>query len=187
MKDKIKRLKEAVPGFVTAVIEMIMGVSLLLDPTSFATRNIETIGMILIAVGAVSILSYFRRLPQAGVRERSLSIGVLTAALGVFGSLSPEWFIATFPELVGMYGIGMLVLGTFKTETVVNMLRLKQENWCLYAVNAAVTVICAVLILLSPLGSSTGRYIFAGLAFILEAVIDFTIVLSPGRREPGKG
>ena len=75
----------------------------------------------------------------------------------------------------------------FKTETVVSRIRLKQENWWLHAANAAVTVLCAVLILFNPLGLATVLYVFAGLSFILEAVIDFTTVIPLNRKSSRKG
>ena len=186
MKDRMKRFKEAIPVFVTAVCELILGISLLSDPVSLTVKNVETIGMILIVAGAIGIYSYFRNPPRTGVSERNLSIGILTVLLGLFCNLNSAWFAAAFPEPIALYGVIMLVVGVFKTENVVSRIRLKMGNWWLYAANAAVTVLCAVMILFNPLGLATVLYGFAGLSFILEAVIDFTTVIPLRKKGPRK-
>ncbi|MCD7750146.1 MAG: DUF308 domain-containing protein [Lachnospiraceae bacterium] len=187
MKDRMKRFKEAIPVFVTAVCELILGISLLSDPASMTVKNVETIGMLLIVAGAISIYSYFRNPPRTGVSERNLSVGILTVLLGLFCNLNSAWFATAFPEPIALYGVIMLVAGVFKTEIVVSRIRLKLGNWWLYAANAAVTVLCAALILFNPLGLATVLYVFAGLSFILEAVIDFTTVIPLNRKSSRKG
>lgn len=54
----------------------------------------------------------------------------------------------------------------------VDMLRSKQKYWFLAAIGAALTVVCAVLILTNPFTSTVFLWTFIGVSMIIEAIVD---------------
>ncbi len=182
----MKKLKEMAPGVIGALCELAVGVLLLIDPLTFTEWIIKALGVILIVVGVVNVVHYFRSSPQTGILERKLSIGILFLAGGIFCVVNPQWFAATFPALAVIYGVVTLVTGVMKVESAVNMLRLKMRNWWICGISAVVTVACALIIITNPIGTTALLWIFVAIALIVEAIIDFVTVFLPPKKEPNE-
>ncbi len=182
----MNKLKEKTPGVVGALCELAVGILLLIDPLTFTEWIIKALGVLLIVVGVINAVHYFRSSPQTGLLERRLSIGILSLAAGIFCVVNPQWFTVTFSALTIIYGVGTLVTGVMKAESAVNMLRLKMHNWWICAISAAVTVLCALIILGNPLGATKVVWIFVAIALIVEAIIDFVTIFLPPRKEPNE-
>ncbi|MCD7751122.1 MAG: DUF308 domain-containing protein [Lachnospiraceae bacterium] len=182
----MKKLKEMAPGVTGALCELAVGILLLIDPLTFTEWIIRALGVILIIVGVINVVNYFRSSPQTSILQRKLSIGILLLAGGIFCVVNPQWFSAAFPALAVIYGIGTLATGVMKVESAVNMLRLKMRNWWICAISAVVTVACALIIIANPLSTTALLWIFVALALIVEAVIDFVTVFLPPKKEPNE-
>ena len=55
------------------------------------------------------------------------------------------------------------------------------KNWVISAVNAVVTLFCAIFILCNPLSTTAALWTFAGISLILEAVLDFVVAFLPSK------
>lgn len=65
---------------------------------------------------------------------------------------------------------------------MVNIIRLKSKRWYLAAVSAALTLLCAAVILLDPFVVAEALWIFTAVTLIVEAVFDFvTIILNKAK------
>ena len=80
----MKKLKEMAPGVIGALCELAVGILLLIDPLTFTEWIIRALGVILIIVGVINIVNYFRSSPQTSILQRKLSIGILLLAGGIF-------------------------------------------------------------------------------------------------------
>lgn len=83
-----------------------------------------------------------------------------------------NWFIALFPLLTTLYGVIVLISGVTKVQWLADMIRLKKRRWGWMALSAAITIICAVIILRHPFTAAATLWMFIGLTMIVEAVID---------------
>ncbi|MCD7739305.1 MAG: DUF308 domain-containing protein [Lachnospiraceae bacterium] len=182
----MEKLKSIGSGVVGALCELAVGILLLINPVDFTTRIIMVVGVVLAVIGVINIVRYFRSTPQAGIIERKLSAGIIEVICGVFCVTNPQWFIATFPALAVIYGIGTLVSGVMKVELTVNMLRMKVRHWWISAVGAAVTIICAVIIISNPLGTTAVLWTFIAISLIVEAIIDFVAAFLPAKKDPNE-
>ena len=66
----------------------------------------------------------------------------------------------------------MLISGVTKVQWAADMIRLKRRRWGWMALSAAITIICAVVILRHPFAAAATLWMFIGLTMIVEAVID---------------
>ena len=107
---------------------------------------------------------------EASLRK-SLALGILAVLAGLWCMLRSGWFIALFPLLTTLYGLFVLISGVTKVQWVADMIRLKRRRWGWMALSAAITIICAVVILRHPFSAAT-LWMFIGLTMIVEAVID---------------
>lgn len=179
----MKSLKENVSGIVLCLFELIVGILLLINPVSFTTWVIMVAGIVLMILGLVEVVKYFRASTKEALLGQSLAKGILCLLGGGFCVLKTEWFIVTFPVLTIIYGIIILVTGIGKIQLTVDMLRQKNKKWFWAAINAVLSVICAVVILKSPFTSTTVLWMFTGASLIAEGVLDI-VTMIVGKKTP---
>lgn len=177
--------KEKAGGLLTAVCEAVIGVLLLINPVGFTTSIITVLGVLLIIVGIVQIINYFRVSPEEGVKGQGMTKGLLEALAGLFCALDPEWFIAVFPVLTILYGVGSLVLGAAKLQATVDLARLKSRKWGWSAFSTLVTLACAAIILFNPFATTAMLWTFLAISLIVEAVLDVLVICLSGRKSGG--
>ena len=109
--------------------------------------------------------------------EQQLIRGLLMLLLGLFCIFNARWFIATFPVLTMLYGVGLLVVGVAKVQWTVDILRVKVGRWYLPGISALVSLVCAAIILFNPFASTVALWVFIGVALIVEAAVDLLAIL----------
>ncbi|MCD8338039.1 MAG: DUF308 domain-containing protein [Lachnospiraceae bacterium] len=179
----MKKRNEKGTGIIQIIGEILIGILLFIRPIGFTTGIITIFGVLLVVAGIAQIISYFRSDPLDGAANGSLSKGLLEMVGGLFCVLDQEWFIVTFPALTILYGIGMLVSGFTKIESATNMARLKAGQWTWGLLSAALTLICAIIILSNPFTSTIVLWRFVAASFIVEAVVD-VIAIFLSKKEP---
>ena len=162
--------KEHPNGVVLVLFELVVGILLLINPIGFTSGIITVAGIALMIVGAVSVVKYFRAGAPVAAGGQELTKGLLFLLGGAFCSFRTEWFLVTFPLLTILYGVELLVNGVSKIQLTVDMLRLKAEKWFWAAISAAVSLVCAAVILGNPFVSTEALWMFTGIALIVEAV-----------------
>ena len=173
----MKSLKENLNGVALCLFELVVGVLLLISPVRFTAGIITVAGVVLMILGLMDVVRYFRTSPDEAVLGHLLSKGILSLLLGIFCVWKTEWFIATFPVLTILYGILILVAGISKIQLTVDMLRRKNRKWFWAAISAAVSIVCAIVILQSPFTSTAVLWMFTGISLIVEAVLDIVALI----------
>ena len=168
----MKSIKQNLNAIVLCVFELIVGIVLLVRPVGFTSGIIMIAGIVLLLTGIKEVVGYFKMDVQTAAQSKSLTKGVFAILAGGFCILKKEWFLATFPVLTIIYGIFILVTGLGKVQLAVDMFRRKSQKWFWAAINAGVSVICAVIILKSPFTSTAVLWIFTGISLIVEGVFD---------------
>ncbi|MGN1085170.1 MAG: HdeD family acid-resistance protein [Lachnospiraceae bacterium] len=184
----MKTLKENMSGILMCLFEILVGVLLFISPVGFATGIIVGFGVILLVIGIVSIVRYFRTdAVEAAIGQRLL-IGLVALLGGLFCILKSYWVVATFPLLTILYGIAILLAGLGKIQWTINMLRLKRKKWFLPAISAVISLLCAAVILMNPFSTTTLLWMFTGVSLIVEAVFDMiSLFVSNRNREKRSG
>lgn len=182
----MKSLKEHLNGIVLCLFELVVGVLLLISPVSFTVGIIKIAGVVLIIIGLVEIVKYFRVGADEAVLGQTLSRGLISLLAGVFCVWKTGWFIATFPVLTMLYGVMILLAGVSKIQMAVDMLRHKNKKWFWSVISAAVSIICAVVILKNPFTSTAVLWIFTGASMIVEGALDVVTMIMGSRTSEGK-
>ena len=142
-------------------------------------------GIVLMILGLVEVVKYFRMSTDEAILRQALTKGLLSLLAGGFCVFKTEWFITTFPVFTIIYGILILVTGISKIQLTVDIFRRKNKKWFLAAINAIVTIVCAVVILRSPFTSTAVLWMFTGVSLLMEGVLDI-ITLIMGKKAPEK-
>ena len=137
-----------------------------------ATAILTVFGIVLIAVGLICVIGYFRMDAVRAAASQSLLKGLSALIAGIFCVTRSDWFIAAFPVLAILYGVAVLISGLVKIQWAVNIIRLKLGKWGLPALSAVISLICSIVILKNPFGAAYILWIFTGISLIVEAVLD---------------
>lgn len=160
-----------------SIVEILVGVLLLINPVGLTTWIVTAAGIVLILVGVINVVQYFRMPAVEASMKKSLVIGILSVLLGLWCVMQSEWLIALFPLLTTLYGMGVLVSGVTKIQWTADMIRLKTGRWGWMACSAVVTLVCAGVILAHPFSSTAALWMFIGITMIVEAVIDIVAAI----------
>lgn len=173
----MRTLKQYLSPIVFALFEVVVGILLMINPVSFTVGIITAAGVALMFYGVISIIKYFRADVKTASIGQSLAQGLGLMLMGGFCALKSEWFIATFPMLTIIYGVTTLLGGLSKIQMTVDMFRQKNKKWFWAAISAAVSIVCAIIILDSPFTSTAVLWMFTGISLIVEGVFDFITVI----------
>lgn len=182
----MKAIKENMNGILVCIFELVVGILLLISPVSFTSGIITAFGVVLLIMGLISIIKYFRTDPVEAAHGQILVKGLVALLVGGFCALKSEWFVATFPILTLIYGVAILVSGLGKIQWTVDMLRLKKKNWYLAAISAVVSIACSLVIIANPFSSTAILWMFTGISLIVEAVFDVVALCFDIRGEERK-
>ena len=176
-------MKERLSIIFLSIAEIFIGILLLINPVGFTSWIIMALGVVLILVGLINIIQYFRAPAREAALKKSLATGILAILLGLWCVLRNEWFIALFPLLTTLYGIIILIEGVTKVQWVTDMFRMKMGRWGWMAFSAVLTLICAMIILAHPFSTTAALWMFIGITVIVEAIIDIIAAVS-GKQKP---
>ena len=176
-------MREKAGGVVICIFELAVGILLFVNPIGFTSAIITIAGFVLMALGLVEVIRYFRTNIQEASLGQMLVKGLLSVLLGAFCVFQTEWFTAAFPVLTALYGAVILVTGIGKIQLTVDMIRMKRKKWAWAAVNAAISLICAFVILSAPFSSMAALWIFTGAALVAEGVLDLVTFIADGKEK----
>lgn len=175
-------LKENVSGIVLCLFEALVGILLMINPVGFTSAIIMAGGIVILIIGIINIINYFKTPVSQSVLSQSLTKGLIALLVGMFCIFQADWFIATFPVLTIIYGVIVLIAGLGKVQVAADMIRMKHKKWFLPAISAAISIVCAVIILENPFSTTIVLWMFTGISLIVEAVFD-TITLIVNRKK----
>lgn len=178
----MKTVLKYVSGMLVSIFEILVGVLLLIDPMAFTSGIIIALGAILLFASVICIFKYFHAEIEEAIPNQMLFKGLILMILGAFCIFGNSYILEIFELLNALYGVGILLIGLYKIQKTVDMVRLNKEKWNYSAISAVLTVACAAVILFNPF-EKEGIWIFIGISFILEAIIDAVAVLF-GDKEP---
>jgi len=179
----MNKVKRNTRNLLMCLAEMVIGILLLINPVGFTSGIIITLGIMLIIMGIVSIVGYFRADPEEAAERSGLSKGLVFVFLAFVCIFKTGWFMAAFPLITVFYGILILVSGFNKIQWAIDMLRQKQKYWFVALIGATLSLVFAALVLANPFSSTVVLWKFIAASLILEAIVDILAFLFGRKQE----
>lgn len=155
-----------------SAVEFIIGIILLFRPEGFTSVIIVSLGVVLIVLGAMSTVNYFRTEKSEAMKTNLLSKGLLCLIGGIFFAFNSKWFIKTFPISTVLYGVFMLLLGVVKFQNTIDSFRFKVKYWYINLIGAVLTLFSSVMIITNPFTSTEFVWKYIAIALLVEAALD---------------
>lgn len=159
-------------SFLMSAVEFMIGIILLLRPKGFTSVIIICLGIVMMLLGIMSIINYFRTEKTEAMKTNLLSKGILCVVGGIFFSFNSKWFINTFPLITVLYGVLMLILGVVKFQSAIDALRFKLKYWYINLIGAALTLFSSVMIITNTFTSAEFMWKYIAVALLVEATTD---------------
>ena len=177
----MKSLKENAYEIILCVFELFVGILLLINPMGFTKGIIVTFGIALCILGLVNAVKYFKTPPHQAATGQRLFFAMIFFIMGMLFVLEYNKITTLIYVLTFIYGIVILVAGLSKIQWTVDLIRLKRKNFYFPAISAAISIICAMIILINPFTTTKILWIFIGVALILDAVVDAVSLGASGK------
>ena len=160
------------------VMELLIGILLLINPVGFTAGIIFVAGAGSIVFGITFIVKYFRAPASEAALTQDFLIGLIGVLLGAFCIIKNEWIVVrALPVLTLIYGLIVLLSGLKKTQTAVNMIRMKYNKWGWSLIGAVIFIVCGIIIITNPFATTYVLWNFIGITMIAGAVIDLVAVI----------
>lgn len=180
MKNSIRKWTDKLEGkwetILISLCEVVVGILLLVRPLKFTAGIIVAAGLFCIVLGLKYGWTYFRTDIIRASAERDLFRCLLLAGSGMFLVFGSGWLSATQTVLDIVYGVALMVLSAEKIQWSVNLLRWQKPYWYVTGINAVVTIVMSILMLLNPFPNQI-IWIVIGLALVVEAILDIVAII----------
>ena len=184
----MKKFINNLSGIILCLFEILMGVLLLIKPVEFAIGIIIAIGDVLIILGIINTVKYFRTEIEEVAGSQTLTTGLLALLAGIFCIIKSSWIVAAVSALTLIYGVIILITGLSKIQLMCDIFRKKNKKWFLALISAIISIACAVIIINNLIRTAASLWIFAGIVLIAVAVLDIVTIIfdKKGNPEPAE-
>lgn len=170
-------MENKVESIIINLCAIFIGIFLLINPVGFTSSILLAMGILLCVVGIVNIVEYFKAPIETAALSGKFTKGLFATMGGIFMISQRRWIISLFPILTMMYGAILLVIGIYKIAVTVNLCRLKSKKWGWVLLDSILTIVCALVIISNPFGTTTVLWAFVAITIMIEAIINIVITL----------
>lgn len=167
----IKRKKS---GVATAVISLIIGAVLLMRPESSILWMCTAIGALILGVGVINLVSYFKGTGILSFFHLNLIIGVILSIMGLWMVLKPESVVSAVQYV---FGAIILVRALIDLQAAISLSR-AGGNAKFAFIACAITLVFGLLILLDPFKSLALLVRIIGAVLVFNGVNDLYLIFS---------
>lgn len=171
--DKILRV-------IIALCEAAIGIPLLINAQALTTIIFMAIGAFLGVFGIINIIGYFRVPSEQAAFSQKLALGLIAIVGGIF-CIVYSGDMGKFQ--VFLYGLFTLILGIFKIQWTVNLIRLHIQRWYILGISTLITVIFSVIIIFNVKAAFEAFSLFIAISLIVESIADLAAVIFSGTLE----
>lgn len=140
-------VKELGGDLISAVIYIVLGVMLLLNPDASLSLICTVIGISAIVYGALNVLFYFVRRNDEDSSRFTLPMGIAFAAVGLFCLVAPKVVLSVLPLI---FGIVLLIDGAGKLGRSLELRKLGFARWGTLAALAVVILVLGLMLVTRP-------------------------------------
>ena len=149
---------------ITSFVLFILGLILLIIPGSIITTVIRIFGIIIIALGVLSILGS----TKTNNNSVELIYGILIAILGLVFVSNPQVIAGIIPFILGVW---IVIRSLFKLQIVANLKRTRPDYIKPLVINI-ITLIIGIVLMFNPFKGATAFIRIIGIIMILYALLD---------------
>lgn len=146
---------------------MVFGICLMIWPGISAEILCYALGTILLVVGAMRIVCYFRRGISVLWHRYELPLGLLDALIGVYFFSHPANVLLILPIVVG---IVVIVDSVFHLQTALELREIGAKRWWIILLFAIVSILAAIGLIRNPFEGTLTLMVYLGICLEIDSI-----------------
>ncbi len=167
MKELLKQIKWET--ILRSLLYVVLGIVAVVIPETMVKTLGYLIGILLIAVGAVSIICYLLREAGQNYYRNDFGYGLVGIAVGVIFLNRVEWLISLLPLILGVM---VLASGCGKLQEVIDMKRAGCDSWIVILIMAALNAAFGIVLIIDPFKTALLLLQLVGVGLIFSGITD---------------
>ena len=167
MKKLLKQIKWET--ILRSLLYVVLGIVAVVIPETMVKTLGYLIGILLIAVGAVSIICYLLREAGQNYYRNDFGYGLVGIAVGVIFLNRVEWLISLLPLILGVM---VLASGCGKLQEVIDMKRAGGDSWIVILIMAALNAAFGIVLIINPFKTALLLLQLVGVGLIFSGITD---------------
>ncbi len=173
----MSKFKFFAPAVLVILFEIAVGLMLLIDPVGFTNSVVIILGILFLVLCVICLISFIRAKKNEESGTLSLIGAIVLLIIGVVFTFFSQAILTLIVALSLIYGIILFVFGINK---IVYFFAAKNQDmtasW-LNLLGGILALILGVVIVIYPKDATEVLWTIAGIAMLLEAVIDIITVI----------
>lgn len=133
------------------------------------------IGAILIAIGVLAFLRYFRAYSKASKNELDIVYGIVCVILGIIVITNPEGIASIIPIVVAVI---IIVNSATKLQYSLELKKSDNELWKSTMVISLISLLCGVLLIFNPFKGAVMFTRIVGILILIYGLLDLLSTIS---------
>lgn len=176
----MKMLKEMKwDALLQGILYIVLGAAALIIPETMEKTLGYLIGIVLILVGAVSMVCYLLRDAHQNYYHNDFVYGLVGIVIGCAVLYKVELMISLIPFILGML---VLASGCTKLQDVIDMKRMEYGNWVIMLVLAVINLILGILLICNPFEAATVLFQIIGIGLVFSGLTDCVVTIYFARK-----
>lgn len=156
-------------SLIISFIFIVLGLFLFIRPDSTITTISYIIGCLLLIIGALSIIRYFRSDYGINALDFDLVYGVLLVIGGIYLIIKPTMLASIFPVVLGIW---IIINSVTKFQYALILKKLDKNDWKYTLLISFLTFAWGIILLINPFQSVLLITQVIGIFIIIYAVLD---------------
>lgn len=160
--------KYSITSILMSVLFVIVGIIMMVFPSIIVSIMIM-LGIILIIIGAFTIINSFRDKSEFSGYSYDFALGVTSLIFGIIMVANPKLLISVFPLLLGIWIIFQSLL---KLQLSIKVKNAGGTSWPFILIVSILTTILGVLLVINPFGAVETIIALLGIFTICYGIAD---------------
>lgn len=174
MKKTVFILKDHSKSVIYIVFALLAGLCLLLFPQITTSIVFWGLAIIMMLMGAIQLISYFRSSVQQAIAGDSMASGLLLIVLGLVVGFAQETIASLLPVI---FGVVLFIGGILKTQGAFDLRRMGDRRWFITLIGALISLIFGLIVLFNPFGTLMTLMRVMGAFLVIESIQDAVYAL----------
>lgn len=156
-------------SLITSIILIILGVLLICQSEATILAIAYLIGGIILALGLVSAIKFFKNLNNEKKGDLDLVYGIISVILGIIVVKNPEAIASIMPVILG---ISIIISSATKLQYAFELKANDNNLWKTTMVLSIISTLCGLVLLFNPFKAISYFTKVVGIFIIIYAVLD---------------
>ncbi len=154
---------------ITIIVTLVIGILFVVFPKNIINLLSYIIGTVLIVLGLINILMYFKTNPIEGM-SFGFAIGLILLIFGSYLMVRTEFILSTLSVFFGFF---IMINGIFSLQVAVDSIRAKTSKWKAIIIMAIINTLLGIIILYNPFVGTEALVMYIGVFMIVVSVLNF--------------